>query len=252
MMKQHSKSTAVIAGIITSTLLAPLFAFAQTGEATTPAKSNFCTSIEQVSAKVSANIADREGKYTAKRDERMTTLSERYDKRDQTRSEKRDTWDSLREGWRAKLTARATTTAQKEAVTKFIADIDSAVATRRTAVDGAVASFRTAVEAAIKERQTAVDGALASFKLATDVALAGAKADCASGVAPKTVRTTYVTAMKAAREKLQTTIKGLAKKQDTLKAVADARRVTVQKAITDFKAAAQKAKLELKNVMISA
>lgn len=254
MMKQHSKNTQlVIAGMLLLALLAPSFAFAETstprGEKQT--RGNFCTTIDQVATKVSGNIAERDSHYKEKRNDRRGKIDERFSARDIDRTDNRSDWDTHRDEWQTKLTARASTTAQKAAVAKFVATINTAIATRRTAVDAAVNTYRTGLNAAVLARQTAVDAAIAALKTDTDLALAKAKADCAQNVTPKTVRDAYAASMKAAREKFQQTTKALDARKDTLKPLADARKKAIEDAVKNFNIAVEKAKLELKSTMAS-
>lgn len=248
-MKRHSKFAGIIAAAIGISLLLPSFAFAQTGTGTGTARGerlNFCTAIDQLTGKVGGAISERELKYQEKRAERRIKLDERFVDRDVKRSEHRSAWDTRRDEWQVKLSERATSDAQKAAVTKFIADIDAAIALRRSAVDSAVSAFRTGVDTAVKDRQGTVDSLVTVFKTETDAALAKAKADCAAQVAPKAVREAFVLSMKAAREKLRAGVKALENRKDTLKPLADARKTAIESAVAHFKVSASKAREELR------
>ena len=251
MMKIHSKHYAlrkVTAFVITTALVIPLFASAEVAAPERPGtiKVNFCARIDAITTKVSTGIAEREAKYLAKRGEGRGKLAERFENRDMKRTENRSEWDTRRDEWRTKFGEKATTTAQKAAVEKFITDMDTSIAARRSIVDGAVKSFRSGLEVAVVARQSSVDTALLTFKQETDAAVTKAKSDCTSGVAPQVARDTYVSAMKAAREKMRATVKAIDAKKETLKPLAETRRITIEKAVADFKVLAEKAREELK------
>ena len=236
-------------------LLVPSFAFAEDAP-TTAAKptllrtgaagENFCTIIDSITVKVEGAISEREGKYQSNRTQRRTKLDERFKERDDKRATNRSDWDTRRSEWQIKLSDRASTTEAKARVTAFIAEIDMAVAARKTAVDAAVATYRNGINSEVASRQTLVDQYAATFKSETDAALTKAKTDCAGTVTPKMVRTTYVASMKAAREKLKTSIAAIEKRKDAVQPLADARKAAVEKAIIDFKTAVTAAKEKLK------
>ena len=244
-----------VVGLVGVSLLLPSFALAETSAGAVPerrmANANFCTRIDTVTSKVTSGIVDRETKYHGKRAENRTKLNERFGARDLRRVENRSEWDGKREEWRTKLGDKATTPEQKAAVEAFIKGMDTAIATRRSAVDGAVKEFRAGLDAAIIARQSAVDSAVATLKQESELAVAKAKADCTSNVDPKTVRETYVTALKSAREKFRTAVKALDARKDTLQPLANARKLAIEKAVADFKTTTEQLKLKLKEAMVT-
>jgi hypothetical protein len=125
MMKQHSRSTALLAGILSAAILMPTMAFAQTGGTATSGRAlqNFCTQIDKVLEKVSEGMNEREGRHVEKREDRKGKLDERFLARDEKRTLHRDAWDTKRDEWTTKLNDRASSTEQKAAVVKFVADI---------------------------------------------------------------------------------------------------------------------------------
>ena len=251
-MKIYSKQS--IVGLVIVSLLLPSLALAQTEEVQAEraiTKVNFCTRVNELTAKVSGGIADREGKYHGKRTENRKKIDERFGTRDVRRVENRSEWDGKRDEWKTKLLVKATTPVQKTAVEKFITGMDTAMATRRSAVDQAVKEFRAGLDSAIIARQATVDGALASLKQETELAIAKAKSDCTSGIEPKMVRETFVTALKSAREKFRTAAKSLDVRKDALLPLANSRKLAIEKAVKDFKDTATQLKIELKEVLVT-
>lgn len=251
MMKQHSKLSNLVSLVVGIGIMLPSAVFAQgVANTTTPTnRANFCTSIDQVVAKVSTAMSETEAKLLQKRawrDEHFPSIQS--DKSYVALASHRDKWDTERDAWYQKLDARGTTTEQLAAIAKFKSAVDAAVVARRKAIDDAVDAMHSGIEGAAKERQAAVDTAIATMKADIDAALVKAKADCANSVAPKTVRTTYIASMKAAREKMKTTITALEKRKDTLTPLIAARKAAVAKAITDFKGAIATAHTEFKAV----
>ncbi len=80
---------ALVVGTMVS-MLVPSAVFAQTPPtAPRDARANFCTRIEEVTTKVTTQLADREAKYESRRTENRGKMSERFGERDLTRTEKR-------------------------------------------------------------------------------------------------------------------------------------------------------------------
>ncbi len=252
MMKQHSKTQTVIAGTLLLVLFAPTFVSAQ--GSTTDAglvRANFCTSIDNISAKVATGINEREVRYQEERRARDIKLGDRFTTRDSTRVDHRLDWDTNRGEKFARLGEKATSTAQKAAVAKFTKAVDTAVLLRRSAVDSAIAEYRKNVDTAVSARRASVEMLIANLKKETSAALLKAKSDCTNGVTPRTARDGYVASLKAAREKFHTGVKALNARHDALAPLLEIRKNKVEKAVADFKASIENATRELKKSMAS-
>jgi hypothetical protein len=250
MMKPLSKTTTQTHILLVALFIGvsmPTLSFAQEGTAPVrDVRANFCTKVDDATAKVTAQLGERETKYETRRTEGRGKVAERFGERDLTRTEKRSNWDGKREEWKTKLEERASTTEAKAAVETFMTTMDKAVATRRAAVDQAIKEFRAGVDAAIVARESAVAGHLSTLK--QEIALAGekAKSDCASGVDPKTARTTYVAALKSAKDKFRAGVKSVEARKDTLVPLANQRKLAIDSAVKTFKETVTKATYDLK------
>ena len=249
MMKQHSKSRALIGGALLFTLLSPLVVSAQTSTDGRITHANFCTAIDNISAKVATGIDEREVRYQEQRHERDVKLTDRFATRNSTREDHRLDWDTNRTEKFAKLTAKATSSTQKTAVAKFTKAVDTAVLLRRNFVDLAVAEYKKSVDTAVSARRATVNELLASLKKETTTALTKAKSDCGTGVAPKTVRDAYVASLSSARQKFHTGVKALNARHDALLPFLEIRKNKVEKAVADFKLSVENAARELKKSM---
>lgn len=158
----------------------------------------------------------------------------------------RSNWDGNRDAQFKKLEEKATTDAQKKAVADFEATVKAAITARRTAVDAAISTFREGVKKLISDRAEGVSTSFTAFSDATKVAYETAKSDCASGKDPATIRTTLRNSIAAARTKFNSDRTSAPKVGGNIQALIDARRTAVNKAMTDFKAAMEKARTELK------
>ncbi len=240
--------------IITLTVLAsfggqlaiPFMAFAApTGERSN-AQQNFCSRLPALTERTQGAVAQPIEKMKEQKEKRLDRLADNREHRKDGLSGRRSEWDENRIARYDKLLERASTTVQKEAVTKFKITIEKLVEDRRVAVDKAHATFRTGVDAAIGARKSSVEMAIANFKTASDAALAKAKSDCEAGKDSRVVREAYRTSTEAARKKMQDDRRAIEKARITIDPLVEARRVAVDKALKVFKAGVEQARTELK------
>lgn len=188
-------------------------------------------------------------------DNRMQMQQNGAERRDEHRSDvdtRRDENLTKRNEQLAELGTRAKTDAQKQAIAAFVATMDAALKTRDAAVDAILATHRAAVDAAVASRKTAVDAAIATLKTEVEAAKTKAKADCGTGVAPQTIRTTLRAAVLAAQEKFKTTVQGIEKVKDVSSTERDARKAELDAVYATFKTTAEKAGSDLKAALKAA
>lgn len=243
-MKMNSKKIfARLAGLVfVLTLISPVVSFAQT----TPAKNAFCSRIDQIITPIEQRMADRGAKLQAKWQEIDANLTKRVANRNTRLLDNRNIHDDNREAQYAKLEAKATTDAQKQAIVSFKAVVESAVVTRKAAVDSAISALQQSVDQSIDARRAAITTAKNEFTSAKSAAIEKAKADCAEGVAPQTIRETFRTSMESAQDKFKSDYKAIEKLKGSFESVRDTRKQAVEKAITDFKVTMEKARIDLK------
>ncbi len=244
-----------LAGMMLVGLLAPLLVLARAQSAdsnatSTPKGSVLCNSYVGTRAKIDQRLTARDENLKEKRSEINSRIQERVEKRAEWLKEKRDKWDEVRAQQFAKLEEKALTDVQKEAVAAFKKAVTEAIAARRAAIDAANKSFQDGVKKAVSDRKIAIDGIIAAFRLSVKNAYEKAKADCASGVDAQTVRTNLRAALKAAKDKYNTDRQNLEKLKDTKDQLIATHRAAVKKAIDDFKAAMEKARADLKAVLV--
>lgn len=223
-------------------LISPVASFAQTNRLNTA----FCSRIDQIIAPIEQRMTDREAKLEAKKQEIDANLAKRQADRIGRLSDYRDTHDDNREAQYAKLEAKATNDVQKQAVASFKTTVETAVATRRTALDSAISAVKQSVNQSIETRRTAVTTATSEFKNAKSTAIAKAKADCSAGVDAKTIRETFRASMKAAQDKFKSDYQAIEKLRGSFESVRDTRKQAVEKALADFKTTMEKAGSDLK------
>lgn len=158
----------------------------------------------------------------------------------------RSNWDGNRDAQFKKLEEKATTDAQKQAVADFEAAVKAAITARRTAFDAAITTFREGVKKLISDRAEGVSASFTAFSDATKAAYETAKTDCASGKDPATIRTTLRNSIAAARTKFHSEKTSAPKVGGNIQILIDARRAAINKAMTDFKTAMEKARADLK------
>lgn len=208
---------------------------------------NFCTKIPTFGEKINSQIFEREAELMKKRAESDKMFELRKGAVDIKLSERRGDWDDNFSRHFSLLESRATTDAQKAAVTKFRATVELASKERRTAIDAVIASFSGNVATTTAVRKMKVDEAVRVYKVALDAATAKAKADCvATPASEKAVRETYRTALKIAKEEFKSDMKAIEKIRSIVNDLSADHKAAIQKANEAFKAKVQAALTELK------
>lgn len=206
----------------------------------------FCTNLAVFTAKVNARIAKAQTNLTAKEQAIVTSLQERQTKSAQRLADSRAKQDQTRTAIYAKLTVKATTLAEKQAVITFQTSVEAAVTVRRNAVDTAILIYWTGVKSAIADRQTAVQTAQQNFLSSMTTALATASSQCASGTAAAIVRENFATSAKTAKTKLTSDRKAIDKAGPQIKVLAQTRNASIKTAWTNFGKALEQAGALLK------
>lgn len=228
------------------TILVPEMSLAKTASQATPAGVPFCSRIAQYALQIDQNLANRQAKLHAAQQNRLTNLQNRDNNNDTKLADLRKQWDQNRDQQFAKLEARATTDAQKQAVQTFETTIRAAITARRSAIDAAIETFRTGLAQVLTQRQTKVATAISSFQTSVDAAINKAKSDCGSGMDPKTVRAAFIASLKTARTQFQTDRQAIDKLATNVQPLVTARRTAIEAAVQTFKTAAEQARTALK------
>lgn len=206
----------------------------------------FCSNFADHATAIATKMKERKDAFEDRKTNRAGTVDENRDNRDGKLEDKRSLADERRSEMYAKLEDKADTDAKKSAVETFKKTLETAVDVRRDAVNTAIADFRTGADAAAATRIDDVQAMADAFTKAVNTAVEKAKSDCASGATPATVRTHFQSALKAARENLQADRTASEKLKTQIQVLADARKVSVEKAISSFKVTLELAKGELK------
>ena len=219
----------------------PTMSYAQNGGTTSD---NFCSRIETVFSQIDQRMASRQAKLAQINSQRQSNLAANRNRVDTELAKKRSDWSSNRAKQYAALESRAKTPEQVEAVGIFKASIEEAIATRKTAVDAAMSAFRSSLDQNIITRNTAITAAITNFTNKTNAAQDKAKADCAAKVKILTIAKNYRTSMVSARTEYLNALRAIEKiNAVNLLAI---RRQAINKAISDFLAASEKARIALK------
>lgn len=206
----------------------------------------FCSRFADHAATIATNMGERKNAFEDRKANRAGTVDENRDNRDGKLEDKRSDADARRSEMYAKLESKANTDDEKDAVDDFKKTIEKAVDVRRDAVNAAIADFRTGADAAAATRKDDVEAMADAFTKAVNAAVEKAKSDCASGATPATVRTNFQAALKVARENLQADRSASEKLKTQIQVLADARKVSIEKALSSFKATLELAKGDLK------
>ena len=206
----------------------------------------FCNTVVESAGRIATTLSERKTKLEARREGRAGTIDENRDNRDGKLADTRSDADEHRNALYATLERNADSDAKKAAVAAFKKTVETAIDTRRDALDVAIKTFRTGVDTAIAGRKDDMESAANRFTTAVNAAVDQAKQSCAEGTAPESVRTTFRSALKAARQSLQEDQKTAEKLKAKIQVLADARKAAFTKAISDFKTTLEAAKADMK------
>lgn len=234
-------------------ILAPLVSSAATtrtgdlgGTAARGSTQNFCTRFSSLSQKYSGDL----GKQLTNLQNRVNgeenkKTSDRHNF-DATLQQHQQQWSQNRENNYAKLSDKATTGAQKQAVATFRSTVEAAVTARENAIAAARQTFRQALDQLVSQHQTATAGILSAYRSAVQAAIIKAQSDCAAGTAPATVRQNFQTALEAARAARKSASQNLDTVGSQVKQLAATRNQAIQAAVQTYQTALKAAIAALK------
>ncbi len=206
----------------------------------------FCENFTARMGDMENKLTDRKGKFVDRKKKRVDHLDEKRDTRDNSLTEKREEQDARRNAWYEKLEAAADTPEKKTALVEFKKTIEAAVEVRRGAVDTAMSAFRSSVDAAVTTQKENHTGGVDTFEASVGVAMSQAKKDCADGKSAETVKSTFQSALKSARNSLQSERQEGEKLGVIIKDLAEKRQVEMRSALDAFKKTADQARADLK------
>jgi hypothetical protein len=203
---------------------------------------NFCQKISDMASQEEKKLSERKNPK-----DRFANWQEKIGQRDADLTGLRSKWDENRAAQFAKLEEKASTDAQKQAVSEFETSVKAAISARRAAIDVAIATFREGVKNLISQRSEDVSSGFTAFSDAVKAAFDKAISDC-KGTSPDaaSIRTTLRSSIQEARTKFQQDRQNAPKVGGNIQSLIDARRAAVQKAMDNFKAAMETARANLK------
>ncbi|MDP3772124.1 MAG: hypothetical protein Q8Q94_01960 [bacterium] len=202
----------------------------------------FCARIDELIAKTEKEISGLSGKVDTHRAEQVGKIEDHRQNRDLAREKDRSRRDATFLAHIAKLKERADTDAKKQAVASYEQIITAALAGKQTSVDAITAAYRTAVDKAVADRQAALRAAVSVLTATVKTAEEKARTDCAAGIADATIRTAFMQAIKAARQRLTTDRKAAERVRSALAVVATARQQSLKTTDEGFRASIELAR----------
>lgn len=207
---------------------------------------NFCTQLTVTTTKISDRLEELRLQLEAQRADEAKRLTDSRAVRTEQRTENRTRLDALRAENITAVEARAKTNTQKQTVAAFKASLSAAVTNRRAGIDAAVQTFQRGVDQAITSRKGSVDAAVITFKTSVAAAIDRVMADCALGGNQIAAHKVFIENLMKARQKMLGDRQIIEKVQVAVASLLAARHKAIQKAETDFQAALQKARVDLK------
>lgn len=251
-MKIHFKITkGLTATILMVSLMAPGLVFAETSassEGKRPAPKNvFCTRLTSNESSMKNQLLKNFGQLSERKQERVQTFKANRDDRKEKFVELRNIAKDARTEAQKKLSKIAKTDAQKVAVQNFQTQAKAAMDVRHTAIDAAMLAFRTALDKEAENRNTILTQAHNTYKTTVQTAVVKSKTDCTAGKDVVTVKAELTTALKSAKDALQTARQQLAQSKTAIETITKTRNEAVKKAAEEFRATMEKLRAELKS-----
>lgn len=160
----------------------------------------FCMNLSTKASNVTSRLTSLKARVVTawqNQDARLSTLESRVDTKV---AADRVAATARRASEFKKLEAKATTDAEKVAVTNYENSVNQAVTARRVAIDAARATFRIAVKNAILARRNTLSDQTDAFIMSAGNALSIAESSCNSnGDTPAAIRHTLQVSLKTAR-----------------------------------------------------
>ena len=257
-MNFKTKKIWVLAGLL---LFLPALAFAVgQGNAADKIKDKKEEAQAKRTEAICGRVNDWAEKYSSRVDEKKNRAEERWNERyqnmltkregqDQKLEQLRKRWDARRAEFYAKLEEKAGSDTKKQAVINFKKAVEAAVKIRKEAIDAAIDDFRDGVDGLVDSRKTERVNAMKTYENSVEAAYAKAKSACDSGTNAASVRNNLKADLKSAKTRLQNEVQATDKIGEKVKALAEARKTAVKKAIEDFKTALEKAKTDFKTAL---
>lgn len=185
-------------------VLSPAYSFAM-GQMTAPAAANpktssFCADLNTKATTINTqvtNLVDKANTAWSQQDQKLTENFQKVDKDVATDRQKADT---QRQATLTKLVAKATTSAEKQAVVDYGNSVQLAITARRNAYDVARQAFRSGLRQVIVDRHSTVTQQFMTFHTSVNDALNVAAASCvATPHDGPAIRQTLQASLKAAR-----------------------------------------------------
>ncbi len=233
--------------ILSSFLVSPSV-LAQTKNSTSTGNVNFCTSLDEKTSKIVQDFNDNFNKFKSGKDQQLTKWENDWTKWSNDQGSNFARIDAIRTNNFTKLESKATTDAERQAIVDFKTAIEAAVAARRSVVNTAIQTFRDGVKTALTGRAEIVEKAMNDRLTAFEAAVTKAKSDCASNIAPKTVRTAFVSSLKKAQDAFKAAKKADENLKSKIETLRKARNTAVSATDKSLKTSVTKAQTDLKKV----
>jgi hypothetical protein len=180
----------VTTSLAISSLLFPLFLFAQT---TTTTSSNFCEQLDTILMRLDSQSISVQAKALPKNNSAVKNdvlLGNIAAKRTEVETAKQVLLNELQ--------VRVKTSKQQTALEKFALDARNATLAKNEALDQLIKNNESQILETLKLRDLEVNKAVNTLKATLEASKVRARADCASGIPPQTARTTLRTSVEKA------------------------------------------------------
>jgi len=211
------------------------------------AAKNFCINFSSLSDKYKQNIDNQIAKLQEKINNEAQKIQANRQTFDNGLENNRAKWEKNRQGIYDKLSNKAVTDAQKQALAAFKTAIEAAAAARENAVGAARIAYRQGVDQLVSQRKTEILQNFDNFKSNFQSISQQAISNCSSGItSPAYIRQIYQQNLKAARTTRVTALQEIDKIGPKIKELAQIRNAAVQQALKTYQSALKTAIANLK------
>lgn len=214
---------------------------------TEAAAKNFCKSFSVLADKYKKNIDEQISKLEDKINTEAKNIQNDRQKFDDNLDKVKQNWGKERLNIYNKLSAKATTDAQKQALAIFKAAVDAAITARENAIEAARTAYRQGVDQIIAQRKNEILQAFSSYKSNLASVLQQAANNCASdSVSSTNIRQIYQNNLETIKEARINAIQTIDKIGPKIKELTKTRNAAIQQAIKTYQSALQSAIAALK------
>lgn len=222
-----------------------------TAHAQTPPDRNnlnttICAKLNQLDPKIEKSLSQKQLNLENHRKEQSNKIQSSFDNKTSQINQSRELWDKNRLEHYDKLSDKANTQEQVDALNQFKSTIESAVIKRRAIYDQANNEYRNAIKNIIGNNQSTIDIVISNYQTQLTQARLQATQDCESNIEDAEVKNNFNSKLKTAKANLEDNKVGIEQISSQISLIRQNRTTLLENAAQEFKTTLQGAKEQLR------